>query len=400
MNLIFQILWILTFIYFIYEIGEMEKGKGKVVVLFVISCSVVLLGRIVSLEVLSLPIITIIFLLYDLFYDDEIFQFQISKIISYGIILSIGELSIVLSNTMDEFMISEILCLVMYLFLSNKRGYLKLYSGTIVSTIYLCIISFGFLINIQGNEWIMGNKSTYILKFCLFVFSILIFMMLEVTLVGYQSGFEKNTKDFQQAVLKHQYEEIKNIYLDMRGWRHDYHNHLQVMKAHLTMGQMTELSHYLDKLEVDLDRVDTFVKSGNIMIDAILNSKLSLAGKAGIEINCNADVTNDITISDIDLCVILGNLLDNAMDACEKIKSENRFIRVYIAIIKKQLYISIQNSAKEELDFNERNYISNKRGNHGLGMKRVKILTEKYDGFLNLQNEPGIFAAEVTLPLM
>ncbi len=400
MNMVFQILWILSFIYFIHEIGDIEKGNGKVVVLFLISCSVLFLGKIFTLEVLSLPIITIIFVLYDLFYDEEIFQFQVRKIISYGIMISIGELSIKLSNNVDEYIISAVICLVLYVFLSYKRGYLKLINGIIVSVIYLCIISFGVLINILGNELVLGNKSTYILKFSLFVFSILIFMMLEVTLVGYQSGFEKNTKDFQQAVLKHQYEEIKNIYLDMRGWRHDYHNHLQVMKAHLTMGQMMELSHYLDKLEEDLDRVDTFVKSGNIMIDAILNSKLSLAGKAGIEINCNADVANDITISDIDLCVILGNLLDNAMEACEKIKSENRFIRVYIAIIKKQLYISIQNSAKEELDFNERNYISNKRGNHGLGMKRVKILTEKYDGFLNLQNEPGIFAAEVTLPLM
>lgn len=400
MNIIFQMLWILTFIYYIYEIGNIEKGKGKVVVLFLISCSVVFLGKIISLEILSLPIITIIFMLYDLFYDDEIFQSQIRKIIPYGIIISLGELSIILTNIVDEFMITEILCLVLYFFLSYKRGYLKLINGTIVSVIYLCILSLGLLINIQGYDFNMVNKSTYILELAIFFFSVLIFLMLEITLVGYQNGFEKNTKDFQQAVLKHQYEEIKNIYLDMRGWRHDYHNHLQVMKAHLAMGQMTELSYYLDKLEEDLDRVDTFVKSGNIMIDAILNSKLSLAEKAGIEINCSADVANDITISDIDLCAILGNLLDNAVEACEKIKSENRFIRVYIAIIKKQLYISIQNSAKEELDFNERNYISSKRGNHGLGMKRVKILTDKYDGFLNLQNEPGIFAAEVTLPLM
>ena len=66
---------------------------------------------------------------------------------------------------------------------------------------------------------------------------------------------------------------------------------------------------------------------------------------------------------------------------------------------KSQLYFSIQNSAKEDPDFNEQNYITKKRGNHGLGMKRVQTAVEKYQGYLNLANEPGIFAAEVTIPL-
>lgn len=70
-----------------------------------------------------------------------------------------------------------------------------------------------------------------------------------------------------------------------------------------------------------------------------------------------------------------------------------------MTVNKSQLYLSIQNSAKAEPDFEERNYISKKRGNHGLGMKRVQTATEKYHGYLNLANEPGIFAAEVTMPI-
>ena len=135
------------------------------------------------------------------------------------------------------------------------------------------------------------------------------------------------------------------------------------------------------------------------MTDAILNSKLSLAEKRDIPVNCRAILPQELSIEDVDLCVMLGNLLDNALEACEKIPREQRFLRIYMVVNKAQLYISIQNSAKEELDFNERNYISTKRGNHGLGMKRVKALADKYEGYLTLANEPGIFAAEVTLPL-
>ena len=117
-------------------------------------------------------------------------------------------------------------------------------------------------------------------------------------------------------------------------------------------------------------------------------------------LDCAADLPEQLSVSDVDLCVILGNLLDNAVEACEKIPPEARFLRVYCAVIKNQLYLSVQNSAKEELDFDERNYISKKRGNHGLGLKRVQVLADRYGGFLNLQNQPGIFAAEVLLPLV
>ena len=126
------------------------------------------------------------------------------------------------------------------------------------------------------------------------------------------------------------------------------------------------------------------------MTDAILNSKLSLAEQRGIRVNCKAILPKELSIEDVDLCVLLGNLLDNALEACEKIPEEQRFLRIYMVVNKSQLYISIQNSAKEELDFNEKNYISTKRGNHGLGMKRVKALADKYEGYLTLANEPGI----------
>lgn len=212
-------------------------------------------------------------------------------------------------------------------------------------------------------------------------------------------GFESSAERFQQEVLSRQYDEIRAIYLDMRGWRHDYHNHLQVMKAELAAGQLAELSAYLDELEADLDRVDTYVKSGNLMVDAILNFKLSLAERDGVAATCKARVPDALTVDDVDLCVILGNLLDNAIEACAALPADGRWLRVYVAARGSQLYASIQNSAVEDPSFNQRNYISEKRGNHGLGMKRVAAVVEKYEGFLNLANEPGVFAAEVSLPL-
>ena len=86
---------------------------------------------------------------------------------------------------------------------------------------------------------------------------LLLFFSLEGTLFSWQRGFEARTERFQREVLAHQYNEIREIYLNMRGWRHDYHNHLQVMKAQLAVGQVEEMGRYLDDLERSLDSVDT-----------------------------------------------------------------------------------------------------------------------------------------------
>lgn len=209
----------------------------------------------------------------------------------------------------------------------------------------------------------------------------------------------RNMELFQRKLLSHQYEEVKEIYMNMRGWRHDYHNHLQTMKAYLAMNELKELDEYLFKIEKDLDAVDNLVKSGNIMMDAILNSKISIMTHHNIKVDFKAILPQELKISDVDLCVMVSNLLENAIEACMKILAEDRFIRIYSEVYGSQFYLSIQNSAKNELDFNARNYISNKRGEHGFGMKRVQLLVDKYNGFLNLQNEPGIFASEITIPL-
>lgn len=204
---------------------------------------------------------------------------------------------------------------------------------------------------------------------------------------------------YQNKLLAQQIAEVENLYRTMRGWRHDYHNHLQTLKARLDMGQTAGAREYLDRLEEDLDAIRALVETGNVSVDAILNAKLSLVLKKGIELSFKAAVPQNLTVSDIDLCVILGNLIDNAVESCEKVSEGERFLRLYIGVFRKQLYLSVTNATAETVRKIDAAYISTKRGSHGHGLKRIDRVVEKYGGYVNRQNEPGVFATEILLPL-
>jgi len=172
------------------------------------------------------------------------------------------------------------------------------------------------------------------------------------------------------------------------------------MKAYRSLDENDKIDVYLNSLETDLTSVDTLIKSGNVMVDAILNSKLSLAKSRKIDINAKAIVPKNITISEIDLCVIIGNLLDNAIEACLRIDDESkRFIRVYMDLKRDNLYLSVTNASGGKVQKQDGRYISGKGENHGFGLMRVDKIVDRYAGYIKRRDEDGAFTSEVMLPL-
>lgn len=229
--------------------------------------------------------------------------------------------------------------------------------------------------------------------------AVLIASVIVIVLAVIHRRSDRRIAAYQNKLLARQIVEVENLYTTMRGWRHDYHNHLQTLKARLDMGQTDGAREYLDTLEQDLDGIQALAETGNVSVDAILNAKLSLVVKKGINLNFKATVPENLTVSDIDLCVILGNLIDNAMESCEKVDEDGRFLRLYINVLKQQLYITISNATAETVRKIDAAYISTKRGNHGHGLKRIDRVVKKYDGYINRKNEPGVFVTEILLPL-
>ena len=139
---------------------------------------------------------------------------------------------------------------------------------------------------------------------------------------------DRHIAEFQSDLINKQTEEIQNIYRQMQAWRHDYRNHIQNMKNRLG-GDQSELEQYLDELADDLVQADTSIRTGNVMADAVLNSKLSVAKQKGVRLNIEAHIPRGVAMTDVELCSILGNLLDNAIEACEKLSYDQRYSQPY-----------------------------------------------------------------------
>ena len=210
---------------------------------------------------------------------------------------------------------------------------------------------------------------------------------------------DRRIEAYQRELIETHYREVENMYRKMRGWRHDYRGHIQAMKALLSAGDLDGLKDYLDKLDTDLNTVDTVIKTGNPMADAILNSKISPAQSRGITVKADAHVPVGLRMSEIDLCCILGNLFDNAIEASMALPEEERLIRVYMEMKGTQLYISFTNfTAGKKLRKTGKVYKSTKGEGHGFGLVRIDKIIEQLDGYLSRNSEDGAFTTEILIP--
>ena len=215
----------------------------------------------------------------------------------------------------------------------------------------------------------------------------------------FSKRIDKQIASYQRELIETHYAEVENMYQQIRGWRHDYRNHIQTMKAYAMSGNLDAIRDYLDALDTDLSTVDTVIKTGNAMADAILNSKISLAKSRHIPVRADAYIPLALKTSELDLCVIIGNLFDNAIEASLELPEEKRLIRVYMDMKNTQLYISFTNltAGKKRAKVNGR-FLTTKGEGHGLGLVRIDNIIERLDGYISRNSEDGAFTTEILLP--
>ena len=215
----------------------------------------------------------------------------------------------------------------------------------------------------------------------------------------FQKLIDRRIAAYQRELIETHFCEVESMYREMRGWRHDYRNHIQLMKSYAAANDWDAVTSYLDELETDLNTVDVAVKTGNRMADAILNSKMSLAKSRNIPVRADANIPAALSISDLDLCVIIGNLFDNAIEASLSLPEDQRMIRIYMDMKNTQLYISFTNfSARKKQEKIGGRFRTTKGEGHGFGLMRIDSVVNRLGGYLRRASEDGAFTTEVLLP--
>ena len=140
-------------------------------------------------------------------------------------------------------------------------------------------------------------------------------------------------------------EEIIDMYKEMIGWKHDFRNHINMILGLLEVGTKEDAIKYIYEINSSINKLDENIYTNNIVVNSILSSKMKVAKEKGIKINLDLKITSEIKISNVDICIILGNLLDNSIEACDLI-NKYKFIDLKIVSENSRLIIKIENNTK------------------------------------------------------
>ncbi len=198
---------------------------------------------------------------------------------------------------------------------------------------------------------------------------------------------------------KNQLAETEKQYNDMKTLRHDMRNHLQCISELVSKGDVVQAKTYIsDMLENKLNFVYQFVSTGNKVLNVIANTKLTECKNENIITNINVSNFN-LNIDDVDLCIILGNLFDNAIEACRR-NIKDKIICFEISQIKSYVKIVIKNSIEKSVLENNPKLITNKSEGiiHGIGLRSVKETISKHEGMIDFYEKEDFFIVDVWLP--
>ncbi|MBD5080590.1 MAG: GHKL domain-containing protein [Ruminococcaceae bacterium] len=215
-------------------------------------------------------------------------------------------------------------------------------------------------------------------------------------------------RDKQESMLIKQQNEyyvnqlavIEDLHETSKEMKHNIKNHLIAILSYIENNKNDEAKKYISDIIDFYQNKNEIVHTGYPQIDSLLNYKLSPAVENDTEINVTASLPSDLIFSSFDLTVILGNLIDNALEAVSCVR-ENRFIDLKLSYSKGMMIVKISNPYENDIKTENGIPVTSKndKENHGLGLKSVNEVLKRYDGMTEIETEKNIFTITAVLYL-
>ena len=265
---------------------------------------------------------------------------------------------------------------------SEKHSFIIIMTPTIT-----LFIIYNLVLTMKMTIWLIAD----IVGLC--IINVIMFYMFEyINLMNEKKNEDELIKQ-QNAYYNMQFELMRESNEKLRALRHDLKNHIMYLQS----GSLSDehISEYKSLLDAMLSN-NEYAKSGNLAIDSILNFKINQAVEKGFEFKLKLIIPEQINLKETDLVILLGNIIDNSIEHCSETKKQIRMtIRYEYGI----LYIDSSNEA-EKISMIDGKIISNKpdKHNHGIGLKNISKVLEKYNGEVSIENENNRFRICIIIP--
>jgi len=214
-----------------------------------------------------------------------------------------------------------------------------------------------------------------------------------------QIGIFNNQIDF----YKRQLQEQQEIFLNRRNMNHDIKNHLLCIYGTLEKENIAYARKYINDLLSEKLYFESFrcLESGNLVIDGLLNYKRNIMDRFSIRLSKHIEIPCDLEVNEVDMCIIVGNCLDNSIEAVKMI--DNKYKReIYIEIVYRKgcILFKFSNHYKGEcIKDTHGDFITtkNQKNNHGIGLNMVRKIVKKYNGIMKIKTKENIFVVQILL---
>jgi signal transduction histidine kinase len=211
-------------------------------------------------------------------------------------------------------------------------------------------------------------------------------------------------REKQLLIQQHQHENIISTYKQIKKLRHDMLGHLITIDGYLTEHRVDEAKSYIGKLHDEIDFTRQGIYSENVGVDAIINNRRAKADDLGIETSFNVMIPGSFRIDDMDLCVILGNLLTNAIEACQRIDDRSpKYIHFKMRYKREMILIDIKNAYNAKtINTKKGKFLSSKpsrsKNEMGMGLENIDAVIKKYGGVFEMDLTENEFVVKLVIP--
>ena len=263
--------------------------------------------------------------------------------------------------------------------------------------IFFQVLATGMLYII--GEFSGGAQISFSVNLLILLFQMALLMSSVLIFFIFDSALHKQELEKQIEIYQYQFEQIKESQAVVGRIEHDIEKHLLALKLDLKNAMPNQAEQKIDALIGNLRLAENVADSGNANVDAILNYKAMQASAFGIRMTCDLRLPYSLSINTTDLAVILGNAIDNAIEACGAVDQSEREVFVSISYEKPNLRMSISNPYTGEIktDADGSPATTKAKGRHGIGLKSIREAVERYDGLIDITTADNRFLLKIMM---